>query len=63
MPIDSIIIIGTGLDNALYVATIASNYEYNTKYRLQHSRKIKKLIKLPEGTKTGIRTQKTFTCL
>jgi len=63
MPIGSIIIIGTGLDNALYVATIASNYEYNTKYCLQHSRKIKKLIKLPEGTKTGIRTQNTFTCL
>ena len=63
MPIGSTIIIGSGLDKALYVATIATPYEYNTKYHFPHCRRIKNLISLPEGTLTGIRTQNTFTCL
>jgi len=60
MPIGSTIIIGSGLDKALYVATISGPYEYNTKYCLPHCRRINNLISLPEGTLTGIRTQNTF---
>tara|TARA_B110000208_G_scaffold123981_2_gene151240 strand:- start:2092 stop:2916 length:825 start_codon:yes stop_codon:yes gene_type:complete len=63
MPIGSTIIIGSGLDKALYVATIAAPYEYNTTYCLPHCRRINNLMSLPEGTVTGIRTQNTFTCL
>jgi len=60
MPIGSTIIVGLGLDKALYLATIASDYEYNTSYGMPHIRKISNLIRLPEGMKTGIKTQNTF---
>lgn len=63
MPIGSNIIIGIGLDKALYLATIASDYEYNTDFYFPHTRRITNLIKLPEDMKTGTKTRDTFKLL